>query len=127
MDHANLAPLEYAVSEPTLDPVHKAAVEVEVSDVLGECPTVIAGKKYVVRGKYVCRGRAIARLCLSCHGRNMGQPVEVWDGERKFEVTAIPMDVTSGQERVLNLQMFGKDGRDLGVRLRFDLKKVKPE
>lgn len=121
MAHEELIPLKYTLSEEFSDEKCVEALELNIREVLGECPTVAVGKLYVVRGDYVANDRLIGRLCVSCHGRSRGQPTPIWQGSRDFEVTAVPMDVPAGKEKVLDLLVFGQSGNELGVRVRLEL------
>ena len=99
----------------------KKSFLVEIRKVRGQEPTVVPGKQYAVRGRYVTQGTAVRTLCLSSHGRSTGKSTDVHEGSGDFEVTAEVLEVTPGREKVLDLLMFGADGKELGVRVRLSL------
>jgi len=53
MTQGSLLPLRYTVSEDLCPAEHRDGLQVSISEVLGEAPTVATGKRYVVRGGYV--------------------------------------------------------------------------
>lgn len=123
MTDGTMHPLDYSVSEDLCDPEHREALQIHIDAALGEAPTVVAGKTYLVRGSYEVTDPRIARICLSGQGRNRGRLADLTAGNGSFEVTAQPWEVAPGRDDVLDLLMLGTSGNELGIRLRLDLKK----
>ena len=122
MTQGSLSSLRYTISEDLCPAEYREDLQVTIREALGQALTVAPGKRYVVRGDYVSDTRSIGRLCLSSHGRSQGKPAEIRQGRGQFEVTADVLNVTPGKEDILDLILFDQQGKELGVRMRLNLK-----
>ena len=123
MTDETMTPLNYSASEDLCDPEHVEALQLHIDALLGEAPTVLVGKTYLVRGSYKLTNPRIVLVCLSAQGTNRGKTEVVSVGNGNFEVTAQPLEVLPGKDNVLDLIMFGASGEKLGTRLQLKLKK----
>jgi len=123
MTDETMNPLDYSASEDLCDPEHAEALQLHIDAVLGEAPTVLVGKTYLVRASYELTNARIVLVCLSAQGMNRGTTAVVSVGNGDFEVTAEPFEVLPGKDDVLDLLMFGATGEELGIRLRLKLNK----
>lgn len=113
--------LRYRISEELCPAGHADALELSITELLGDEHKAAPGHRYVVRAKYVLGAPGIARLCLSSHGRSKGASAELREGTGHIELTAEVLEVTPGREDVLDVIMFGPGGEELGVRMRLTM------
>ena len=118
---APVKPVPYVVSEDMCDPAGLEALDIAVTEVLGELPEVTVGKTYLVRGTYRLKEPTVSALVLSCQGRSQGRRVSLRIGTAPFTLTANVLEVLDGGTKILDILMVGEDGSTIGVRCRIVL------
>jgi len=121
-DDSKLGMLRYSATDGDCDAACKDALQIKLTEVLGTSGHVVVGGLYLVRGKYWLKEPLVQSVVLAGIGRTTGKMARLLVGEGNLEITAEPQEVAVGRDKELDIVMTSPARKDLGVRLRIELR-----